>query len=171
MKYIVIATVFAMVFGLAALAQTTPGTQQPSGTSPSAQPQTSPSQPPDMSSAGNQSPATETKGEKKLKGCIASEGGKYVLQDKHGKDVALGGSQDFASHVGHTVTVHGTFGNGSDASSAASATSSNSGMSAAGDQFIVSKVDMVSETCGAGKSKDKEDKEKDNYSKPNPNIK
>jgi|SRR5882672_6399249 len=171
MKHIVIATVFAMVFGLAALAQTTPGTTpQPSGTNPSAQPQTSPSQPPDMSSAGGQSPAAESKGEKKLKGCIASEGGKYVLQDKHGKDVALGGSQDFASHVGHTVTVHGTFGNGSDASSAASATSSDSGMSGTGQQFIVSKVDMVSETCGADKGKSK-DKEKDNYSKPNPNIK
>jgi hypothetical protein len=119
-----------------------------------------------MSSTGGQSPAAETKGEKKLKGCIASEGGKYVLQDKHGKDVALGGSQDFASHVGHTVTVHGTFG-GSDASSAATATSSDSGTAA---QFIVSKVDMVSDSCNAEKGKDK-DKDHDNYSKPNPNNK
>ncbi len=167
MKHFIIATVLAMVFGLAALAQTTPGTPQPSGTSPSAQPQTLPSQSPDMSNAGNQNPAAETKGEKKLKGCIASEGGKYVLQDKHGKNVALGGSQDFASQVGHLVTVHGTFGSGSDASSAASATSSSGGMSSAGDQFIVSKLDMVSDSCNAEKGKDKGD----NYSKPNPNIK
>ncbi|MFY9559322.1 MAG: hypothetical protein WAQ52_03735 [Terriglobales bacterium] len=169
MKHIVIATVFAMVLGLAALAQTTPGTPQPSGTSPSTQPQTSPSQAPDMSSSGNQNPAGDSKGEKKMKGCIESAGGKYMLEDKHGKEVALGGSQDFASHVGHTVTVHGTFANGSDASSGASATSSNSGMSASGGQFIVSKLDMVSESCNIDKVRN--NKDYDNNSKPNPNHK
>src|SRR6266550_7718322 len=131
MKHIVIAIVFALVFGLAAVAQTTPGNPQrvPQGSNPSTQPSTSPTPAPDMSSSGNQTAPSETKGEKKLKGCIQSESGKYVLQDKHGKDVALSGSQDFASHVGHTVTVHGAFANGADASSSASATSSG-GMSA-----------------------------------------
>jgi hypothetical protein len=123
-----------------------------------------------MSSSGNQSAATETKGEKKLKGCIQSEGGKYILQDKHGKDVALSGSQDFASHVGHTVTVRGTFSSGSDASSAAAATSSNSGMSpSGGQQFVVSKLDLVSESCSAEKGKNKDKAQENNYSKPNPN--
>ena len=171
MRNIVIATVFALVFGLAAVAQTTPGSQQtmPQGTNPSTQPSTTPSTSGDMSNTGNQNTAaSETKGEKKLKGCIQSEGGKYVLQDKHGKDVALAGSADLASHVGHTVTVHGTYGSGSDASSA---TASNSGMSASsGQQFMVSKIDMVSESCSGDKGKTK-DKVTDNNSKPNPNHK
>src|ERR1700704_5541952 len=109
MRNIVIATVFALVFGLAAVAQTTPGSQQtmPQGTNPSTQPSTTPSTSGDMGNTGNQNTAAS---ETKLKGCIQSEGGKYVLQDKHGKDVALAGSADLASHVGHTVTVHGTFG-------------------------------------------------------------
>ena len=169
MKHIVIAIVFALVFGLAAVAQTTPGNPQamPQGTNPSAQPQTSPTPAPDMSSSGNQSKASEAKGEKKLKGCIQSEGGKYILQDKHGKDVALSGSQDFASHVGHTVTVHGTFANGSDASASAT---SNSGMPASGgQQFVVSKLDLVSESCIAEKGKNKDKAQENNYSKPNPN--
>src|SRR5215470_13371632 len=114
MKQIVVTTIFALVFGLAALAQTTPGTAQPAGTDPSTQPQTSPTQSPDMSSSANRSAGGEAKGEKKMKGCIQSEGGKFMLQDKHGKDVALTGSQDFGSHVGHTVTVHGTFAGGAD---------------------------------------------------------
>src|SRR6266576_2505528 len=136
MKHIVIAIVFALVFGLAAVAQTTPGNPQrvPQGSNPSTQPSTSPTPAPDMSSSGNQTATSETKGEKKLKGCIQSEGGKYILQDKHGKDVALTGSQDFASHVGHTVTVHGTFASGSDASTGASATASSGGMSASSGQ-------------------------------------
>src|SRR6266850_4112177 len=174
MKYVVIATVFALVFGPAAVAQTTPGNPAtPQGTNPSAQPQTSPPPSPDMSSSGNQSAATETKGEKKLKGCIESEGGKYVLEDKHGKEVALSGSADFAAHVGHTVTVHGTF--GSDASGAASATSTSGTSASAEKQFMVSKLDMVSETCKKEKDSDKgknKEKESDsNYSKPNPNHK
>jgi hypothetical protein len=178
MRNIVIATVFALVFGLAAVAQTTPGNPQamPQGTNPSTQPSTTPSTSPDISNAGNQNTASETKGEKKLKGCIQSEGGKYVLQDKHGKDVALSGSADFASHVGHTVTVHGTFASASDSSTGASATASSSGMSASsGQQFTVSKLDMVSESCSADRGKNSadkgKDKEQDNNSKPNPNHK
>ena len=166
MKHIVIAIVFAMLFGLAAFAQTTPGTQQPSGSNPSMEPPSSPSQSPGMQTSGNQNSARDTKGEKKMKGCIQSESGKYMLQDKHGKEIALGGSADFASHVGHTVTVHGTFAGGPDSGSTATATSSNSGMSAAGGQFIVSKVDMVSETCNGDKGKGKD---YDNSGKPNPN--
>ena len=171
MKHSVIATVFALVFGLAAVAQTTPGSSQttPQGTNPSTQPSTSPSQSPDMSSSGSQT-ASDTKGEKKLKGCIQSEGGKYILQEKHGKEIALSGSQDFASHVGHTVAVHGTYASGSDSPSGASATASPSGMSAsAGQQFMVSKLDMVSETCGSDKGKNKDKGQDSNYSKPNPN--
>jgi len=123
-----------------------------------------------MSTSGNRSTATETKGEKKLKGCIESEAGKYTLEDKHGKEVALSGSQDFSSHVGHTVTVHGTFASGSDSPSGASATASSSGVSAsAGQQFVVSKLEMVSESCNIDRGKNRDKGQENNYSKPNPN--
>jgi hypothetical protein len=164
MKRIVLLTAFAMVFGLAAFAQSpTPGDPQSnpqSTTAPSPQPQTTPSPSPDMPSAGsqNQAPPKVENGEKKLKGCIASEGGKYILQSKHGKEIVLTGSEDFASHVGHTVTVRGTLTNSADSTGAASsATATSTGTSSdtasAGEQLKVSKIEMVSDTC---KEKDKE---------------
>jgi len=147
MKQIVIATVFALVFGMAAFAQTTPGTQPPD-TNPSTQPQTSPSQSSDMSKMD------DTKGEKKLKGCIQSSGGSYTLEQKGGKDTPLSGS-DLSSHVGHMVTVHGSYGSGS------SGASSSTGMSAgSGQTFNVTKIEMVSESCSL-------DKGKTDNSKPN----
>jgi hypothetical protein len=109
--------------------------------------------------------------EKKLKGCIASQGDKYVLQDKHGKEVSLSGSQDLASHVGHTVTVHGTYANGSDASTgASSATSATANAGTAGDHFLVSKVDMISDTCTVDKGKSST-KDHTDSGKPSPNRK
>src|SRR5438067_11612415 len=109
---------------------------------------------------------SENKGEKKLKGCIRSENGKYVLESKHHKMIALTGSEDFAPHVGHTVTVHGTFLNGSNSassgamsgntgtaagtSSTGTAPTSSAGASSAGgegSEFQVTKMDMVSESC------------------------
>ena len=44
------------------------------------------------SSTGMQGTEYEGKGEKKLKGCIQSQGGSYVLQEKSGKIVALAGA-------------------------------------------------------------------------------
>jgi len=85
----------------------------------------------------------EAKGEKKLKGCIQSEGGQTVLKEKSGKTVALTG-QDLSAHVGHEVAVKGSWASGGDM--AASGGSSN--------QFTVSSVDMISENCKmSGKSK------------------
>src|SRR2546426_6701412 len=46
----------------------------------------------------------ETKGEKKLKGCIGSEKGKLVLEE-NGKNVALTGT-DLSAHNGHRVILH-----------------------------------------------------------------
>jgi len=87
------------------------------------------------------------KGDKKMKGCIQSQGGQYMLQTKHGKDVMLTG-QDVSAHVGHEVTVHGMWaGSGN---SGMSNTSSASG-SASGKSFSVTGVDMISETCSMGK--------------------
>ena len=107
-------------------------------------------------SSGKQGSSSEAKGEKKLKGCIESQGGQYVLREKNGKEVGLTGSADFAQHVGHTVTVHGTPEKGgsmgsSSGNNSSQASSSTSGMgssaSSSGEQFMVSKVDHVSDTC------------------------
>lgn len=136
MRHILAAAIFALAFGLTGFAQTIAGpTQSPQGTDRIATPS------PD---ASNPSASVE----KKLKGCIQSQGNKYVLQDKRGKEISLGGSHSLLAHVGHTVTVHGKYGNGSDAASSAT---SNGGIT--GDQFQVSKVDMVSDTCTAAKGK------------------
>ena len=187
MKQIAMTIALTLVLGLVALAQTTPSDPQagsqgttpsttspgsPSATSPSATSPSSPSQSTSMgsqsSTAGTQGSASETKGEKKLKGCIQSQGGQYFLEEKHGKQVALTGSQDFASHVGHTVTVHGTYENASagastmgssSTSSPATGTSTSSTAtpsSSSGQQFMVSKIDMDSDTCKLDKDKDKD---------------
>lgn len=89
-----------------------------------------------------------TKGEKKLKGCIRSEGGNYMLEEKGGKTVTLAGA-DVSAHAGHEVTVHGSWENGG----AMSESSSGSGMSkgSSGKTFNVTSVDMVSESCSMGK--------------------
>jgi len=172
MKHIFVATVFSLVFALAALAQTTPGTaQSPQGRDRSAMPETTPSQTSPSQTPGMSNPNApgDTTSEKKLKGCIASQGDKYVLQDKHGKEIALSGSQELASHVGHTVTVHGTYANGSDASTGASSAAANAGTS--GGQFLVSKVDMISESCTMDKGKNSTKDHSDSSGKPSPNRK
>lgn len=78
-------------------------------------------------------------GEKKLKGCVQSQGGQYMLETKKGKMVAVTG-QDLSAHVGHEVSVKGTWENGM------SATSSGS-TGASGKTFNVTEVKMISDTC------------------------
>jgi hypothetical protein len=105
----------------------------------------------------------KVKGEKTVKGCLRSEGGQTVLEDKHGKMIAVTG-QDLSAHVGHEVKLHGTWEKGGASASASSSTDSSTaassnnsaGMSASSKSdktFAVSSVDMVSDTCKAGKSK------------------
>lgn len=89
---------------------------------------------------------TAAKGkEKKVKGCIQSENGSYVLQAEHGKVYNLSGGTDLAGHVGHEVKVHGTLSDSSavssPSSSAASAGSTSQGT------LTVSSIEMVSDTC------------------------
>ncbi|HMH02457.1 MAG TPA: hypothetical protein VK555_13645 [Terriglobales bacterium] len=179
MKKLSLSIVTALVFFVAtAMAQTTPATDPqgstpttaspsnqtstPEAQAPAAQPGASTSSAP---AAGTQSASTtEPKGEKKLKGCIESENGKFVLENKHGKEITLVG-QDVSAHVGHQVVVHGAFQNsmaasasGENAGTAASAgststsTSSTDTKTKAGQEFNVTSVDMVSSTC---KDKDK----------------
>lgn len=79
------------------------------------------------------------KSEKKLKGCVQSEGGQYVLQTKKG-NINLTG-QDVSAHVGHEVAVKGMWESRAGSNSSAASTGSS------GKTFNVASVDMVSDTC------------------------
>src|SRR5579864_1941428 len=116
--------------------QQQPGMGQPDQTSPGQTDQT-----------GNPSNRTE-KSEKKLKGCVQSQGGQYVLETKKGKEVALTG-QDVSAHAGHEVAVHGSWEKGGSMSQSSTGTASSHEKT-----FNVTSVDMISDTC-SGKSKEK----------------
>src|SRR5205823_7075113 len=94
-------------------------------------------------------PSHKGKGEKKLKGCILSQGGSYVLQEKSGKIVALTGA-DLSAHVGHEVAVHGSWEGGAVSSSTASSGGGMGSSDKARKQLNVDRVDMVSESCVRG---------------------
>lgn len=120
-----------LTFTAASIAQ---GTQQTplSSTNPpehSAPPMQQDSQPGSMASSMN-------KGDKTVKGCIRSNNGKYMLESKHHKTIWLTGSEDFAPHVGHTVTVHGSFLPSTGTSSAGQ-----------GSDFLVKQIGMVADRC------------------------
>lgn len=130
MKKVSLSTAAALVFFVAtASAQYTPQTSKESS-SPAAQQGSTPS------SSGMQQGA-EAKGEKKLKGCIKSENGKYVLEEKNGKKIELTG-QDVSAHVGHEVAIHG---------------SSTPGATKGAEEFNVTSVDMIADTCSLGMGK------------------
>jgi hypothetical protein len=88
-----------------------------------------------------------SKGEKKLKGCVQSQGSQYMLQTKSGKTVELTG-QDVSAHVGQEDALHGMW--SGNAMSGASAGTDNMGGSNA-HAFNVTSVDMISDSCTAGK--------------------
>ena len=142
MKRAFLAIATGVVFCAAsAVAQSTPqtDTQGTQSSSPSMSQGSSSS----SSSGMSQGMSHEGKGEKKLKGCVESEGGQTVLKEKNGKTVTLTG-QDLSAHVGHEVAVKGSW---------AGAGEMGAG-SSGGNQFTVSSVDMISQNCKmAGKTK------------------
>lgn len=140
MKNLIGAIICAGLLSAAALAQTIPTVREQNGGIPS---QASLAQASETSNAGAQTSANF--GEKKLKGCLLSEGGKYVLQERRGRAIALAGSQELGSHVGHTVTARGTFLTGD--------ANNRSSMTASHQIFAVSKLDMVSDSCGFDKTR------------------
>ena len=126
-----------------------PGTQQPGATQPGA---TQPGQSPDMGPGNDQTGTTNNaKGEKKLKGCVESQNGQYVLLTKKG-NVALAG-QDVSAHVGHEVAVKGTWDNSASNANASATASSSGNESWSKGTFNVTDVKMESEQCKL-KSKD-----------------
>ena len=135
--------------------RSSPSMQQPGATQPGAAQPGMPGQSPDMGPGANDQTGTANtnpnKGEKKLKGCVESQNGQYVLMTKKG-NVALAG-QDVSAHVGHEVSVKGSWDNSS-SNPNASATASSSGSEAwSKGTFNVTEVKMESEQCKI-KSKD-----------------
>lgn len=126
-----------------------PGTQnqQPGMQTGSSYPQSGSSQ---SGSMGGDSAKSESKGEKKLKGCVQATGSQAMLETKKGKEVALTG-QDVSAHNGHEVELKGTYESGS------SMSQSSAGAGSSGEKtFNVTDVKMLSETCkGSSKDKDK----------------
>lgn len=121
MKRLIAATLCAGVFGVAAWGQ-------------------------NVASSPKTEKTSTALGEKKLKGCLVSVGGKYVLQDRRGKETLLAGSPELGTQVGHTVTAHGIFTN----------IFTNNDQRIAGkarQAFVVSSLEMNSDTCGADKNK------------------
>ena len=156
MRQLLVSLCLALAFFMAsAVAQTAPsgGSQGTQNSSPSMQqPGQYPNRQPGMDQPDNTAPTAQTdqgtanqnrnNGEHKFKGCVQSQGGQYVLETKKGKTVTLTG-QDVSAHVGHEVAVKGTWESGSGMSSTASG---NAGTSE--KTFNVTKVEMISETCG-----------------------
>ncbi len=168
MRKLALSLIVAFAFYVTAAAAqagggTAPGAQGTQGSSPSmqqpgAQPGAAqPGQSPDMGPGANDQTGANTntnsdKGEKKLKGCVESQNGQYVLMTKKG-NVALAG-QDVSAHVGHEVSVKGTWDNSGSNNANASPTAGSSGSEASSrGTFNVTEVKMESEQCKI-KSKD-----------------
>lgn len=132
MRNLLLALAFALAFTVLLMGQTT----QENPPWPIQQD----SQPASLASSVNQ-------GEKKISGCLQQEKEKFTLENGSHKKIWLSGPEDFASHVGHRVTLYGNF-------STTSAPSSGSAhRSKQGTDFQVTKMEMVSPTCEAEKSK------------------
>ena len=150
MNKLVLSMVAALALCVAASAQaggpgSSPGTQnqQPGASQPGSYPQTG-SQTDNTGNMGH-----ESKGEKKLKGCVQATGSQAMLETKKGKEVALTG-QDVSAHNGHEVELKGTYESGG------SMAQSSAGAGSSGEKtFNVTDVKMISETCKSSKDKEK----------------
>jgi hypothetical protein len=110
------------------------------GTQPAPSTSTNPSEPSAPSlqqdSQASSRASSANQGDKTIKGCIRFNNGKYTLESKHRKTIWLTGSEDFAPHLGHAVTVHGSF--------LPSTETSSAGQSS---DFLVKQIDMVADRC------------------------
>jgi hypothetical protein len=87
---------------------------------------------------GSASTYVSTSGQRKLRGCIESVNGKYLLKEKSGRqEVLAGDGQDFASHVGQLVWVNGNSTSGPSTTRA----------------LVVSKLETVSDRCALDPAK------------------
>ena len=171
MKKLSFVVALMLAFAISVWAQTpsTNDTQSGAGSSAS---QSSPSSSGSMGSQGSMgSPSTssQTSGsmgqgnantaeqgkhakEQKMKGCLESQGGSYMLREKNGKEIPLTGSADLSQYANHEVAVHGDWATGA---AAPSSTTSDMSKSGSEKQFTVDKVDSLSDTCKGAKKAEK----------------
>ncbi|HEX6465724.1 MAG TPA: hypothetical protein VFZ99_00375 [Terriglobales bacterium] len=102
-----------------------------------------------MGNSSNTGNSGKVKGEKSLSGCIRSNNGSYMLQEKNGKMAMLNSSQDLSAHVGHTVKVRGTWEKGTGGMASGSANSGASNTSS-GTMSSNSGSTDTSNTAGTG---------------------
>jgi uncharacterized protein YdeI (BOF family) len=108
------------------------------------------------SQAGSQTASAGDDTEQMMEGCIIREQQTYYLEPVSGQEVHLSGP-DVAQHVNHHVRIHGneqpsqTNTSSSTGTSGAMAGSSSSASSSTANppEFLVTRVDMVSESCPA----------------------
>lgn len=149
MRTLVLSVCLAFAFFVAsAVAQTAPNAGSP-GTQNSSPTMQQPNQQPGQAPGVDQQPTADqntntqshNNGEHKIKGCVESQGGQYMLATKKGKDIPLTG-QDVSAHAGHEVALTGTWEKNNGMSSASTG---NAGASS--KTFNVTEVKMISETC------------------------
>jgi hypothetical protein len=82
-------------------------------------------------------------GQRTIKGCLVSAGGKFMVQERRGRETPVAGSVELGSHVGHMVTAHGLLTNAVVNKPAKATTGA-----ASTQVLLVSKLDVISDTCG-----------------------
>jgi hypothetical protein len=135
MKLPLVLLATCIIYAAASVAQTS---TQPAPDNPPRMQQDS--QPASLASSLN-------KGGRRLTGCIRAENGKYFLENKNLKKTWLSGPVDFTPHAGHTVVLHGSFLDESPASNTAPANSGDASGARRQNNFQVTDMEMVSDTC------------------------
>jgi Protein of unknown function (DUF5818) len=132
-------------FVASAVAQMAPGgAQGTQNTNPGmSQPGQHDTQQPGMDQGQNPNNENRSNQERRLKGCVESQGGQYVLETRKGKAIALTG-EDVSAHAGHEVALTG---NWEKSGAASNSSTANAGTSER--TFNVTNVKMISDTCTA----------------------
>jgi len=150
-----------------AVAQTSPQTTNPGGSSA---PQTSPSSPSQQPATPDTHTTTQTTttqstqtttDSNSIEGCLSGSAGNFTLTDAAGKSYQLAGdTSKLSDHVGHQVRISGSEAGGaaagasnpsSGAGSSASAGAGASGGAGAQPTFNVTRVKMISSSCPTSK--------------------
>jgi len=136
-----------LLFGLAAWSQSS----SPDSSGPGASAQAGSSSGPTGSMASQAGSQAASDTEQMMEGCIIREQSDYFLEPINGQEVHLSGP-DVAQHVNHHVRVHGNEQPSQASNSTGTAGSMAGSSSSAGNsapEFLVTRVDMVSESCPA----------------------
>ncbi|MBV8477153.1 MAG: hypothetical protein JOZ36_10845 [Acidobacteria bacterium] len=141
-------------------------TPSPSSTNQATSPTSSPSTQSNTqdSTSTRANPATSmSQSRTSLEGCLQRRESAYFLAPDHGQPVKLDSAQDLSQHVGHRVRLEGNLSNGgepnhtyassraADNSTGTTARAAQSGQQADTlyQEMMVTRVDMISETCPA----------------------